>query len=89
MIDIELKEEPNSCNHFVVDSELQKGRQCLFNFAKSSFKMSFPIEKLDHVFNQLNCAAKTNIAFGFVLKNLEALKMQRVDTFMHTQTKQL
>ena len=28
-------------------------------------------EKLDHFFNNLKCAAKVNLAFGFILKNVE------------------
>ena len=28
-------------------------------------------EKLDHFFNNLKCAAKVNLAFGFILKNIE------------------
>ena len=28
-------------------------------------------EKLDHFFNNLKCAAKVNLAFGFLLKNIE------------------
>ena len=69
--DAELKEELNACNHFLVDSELEKGRHCVFNFAMSSFNNSFLNDKLDHVINQLKCAAKVNLAFGFVLKNIE------------------
>ena len=69
--DAELKGELNSCNHFLVDSEPEKGRHCVFNFAMSSFNNSFLYKKLDHVFNQLKCAAKVNLAFGFVLKKFE------------------
>ena len=28
-------------------------------------------DKLDYVFKELKCAAKVNLAFGFVLKNIE------------------
>ena len=43
----------------------------VFNFAMSSFDMSLLIDKLDYVFKELKCAAKVNLAFGFVLKNIE------------------
>ena len=66
-----LKEEPNFCNHFLVDSELEKGRHSVINFAMSSLSNSFFNENMDHVFNQLKCAAKVNLAFGFVPKNLD------------------
>ena len=38
----------------------------------SSFHISFLNDKLDYVFKELKCAAKIDIAFGFVLKNFEA-----------------
>ena len=37
----------------------------------SSFDISLLNDKLDYVFNELKCAAKVNLAFGFVLKNIE------------------
>ena len=43
--DVELKEEPNSCSTFIVESELEKGRHRLFNFTMSSFNNSFLNEK--------------------------------------------
>ena len=69
--DAELKQEINSCNHFLVDSELEKERQTVFNFAMPSINKSILNEKLDHVFNQLQCRAKVNLAFEFVLRNIE------------------
>ena len=70
--DAELKEGLNFGNRFLVESELEKGRHSVFNFAMSSFNNWYLNEKLDHVFNQVKCAAKVNLAFGFVLKNIEA-----------------
>ena len=43
----------------------------VFNFAMSSFDMSLLNDKLDYVFRELKYAAKVNLAFGFVLKNIE------------------
>ena len=37
----------------------------------SSFDMSLLDDKLVYVFKELKCAAKINLAFGFVLKNFE------------------
>ena len=37
----------------------------------SSFDIPLLNDKLDYVFKALKCAAKVNIAFGFVLKNIE------------------
>ena len=69
--DDNLKEELLACQHSLVDSQLEKGRQRVFNFALDSFSAEKINSKLDYVFQQLKCAAKINLAFGFVLKNIE------------------
>ena len=69
--DADLKEELQACQHFLVDSELEKGRHRVFNFALSTSDNSLIIEKLDSVFKGLECLAKVDFAFGFVLKNVE------------------
>ena len=69
--DADLKEELQACQHFLVDSELEKGRHRVFNCAISTFENSLINQKLDLVFKGLKCAAKVNLAFGFVLKNVE------------------
>ena len=69
--DADLKEELQACQHFLLDSEVEKGRHRVFNFAMSTFDNSLNNKKLDLVFNGLKCAAKVNLAFGFVLKNVE------------------
>ena len=69
--DADLKEELQACQHFPVDCELEKGRHRVFNFAVSTFDNSLINQKLDLVFKGLECAAKVNPAFGFVLKNVE------------------
>ena len=66
-----LGEELESCNHFLTDTEIEKGRHKVFNFAMSSFDYSVLNDKLDYVLKELKCAAKVNLAFGFVPKNLE------------------
>ena len=50
---------------------MENGRHRVFYFAMSSFDMSLLNDKLDYVFKELKCAAKVNLAFGFVLKNIE------------------
>ena len=69
--DQSLREELESCKHFSTDTEMENGRHRFFNFAMSSFDKSLLNDKLDYVFKELNCAAKVNLAFGFVLKNFE------------------
>ena len=69
--DQSLREELESCKHFLTDSEKENGRHRVFNSAMSSFDISLLNDKLDYVFIELKCAAKIDIAFGFVLKNIE------------------
>ena len=69
--DQRLREEMESCKHFLTDTEIENGRDKVFNFAMSSFDMSLLNDKLDYVFKELKRAAKVNLAFGFVLENIE------------------
>ena len=66
-----LREELESCKQSLSDTEMENGRHRVFNFAMSSFDISLLNDKLDYVFKELKCAAKVNIAFRFVLKNIE------------------
>ena len=69
--DHKLREELRSCQHFLVDSELERARHKVFNYAVETLNEIIVNEKLDHFFNNLKCAAKVNLAFGFILKNIE------------------
>ena len=69
--DQSLREEMESCKHFLTDTEMENGRRRVFNFALSSFDISLLNDKLDYVSKILKCAAKVNLEFGFVLKNIE------------------
>ena len=69
--DQSLRDELESCKHFLTDTEMVKGRHRVFNFAMSSFNISLLNNKLDYVFKELNCAAKVKLAFQFLLKNFE------------------
>ena len=69
--DQSLREELESCKHFLTDTEMENGRDRVLNFVMSSFDMSMLNDKLDYVVNELKCAAKVNLAFEFVLKNVE------------------
>ena len=74
VVDVEnqrLTEELHSCQHFLVDSELERARRKVFNYAVESLNETIVNEKLDHFFNNFKCAAKVNLAFGFILKNIE------------------
>ena len=69
--DQSLREELQSCRRFLVDSEMQKGRHNVFNFAVNNLTGQVIEEKLDRVLDKLKCAAKLNLALGFILKNIE------------------
>ena len=69
--DRRMKKQLRSCQHFLVDSELEKARHKVFNYAVETLNETIMNEKLDQFFNSFKCAAKVNLAFGFILKNLE------------------
>ena len=69
--DRKLREELQSFRHFLVDSEIQKGRHSVFNFGVNNLTAHFIEEKLDRVLDKLKCVAKLNLALGFILKNIE------------------
>ena len=69
--DHSLRKELRSCQHFLVDSELERARHKVFNYAVETLNETIVNEKLDHFSNNLKCAAKVNLAFGFILKNIE------------------
>ena len=69
--DHRLREELRSCQHFLVDSELERARRKVFNYAVETLNETIVNEKLDHYFNNLICAAKVNLGFGFILKTIE------------------
>ena len=66
-----LREELRSCHNFLVGSELEKPRHKVFNYAVETLNGTIVNEKFDYFFNNLKCAAKMNLAFGFILKNIE------------------
>ena len=69
--DHSLREELRSCQLFLVDSELESARHKVFIYAVETLNETIVNEKLDQFFSTLNCAAKVNLAFAFILKNIE------------------
>ena len=74
--DQSLRAELQSCRHFLVDSEIQKGRHSVFNFAVNNLTAQVIEEKLDRVLDKLKCVAKLKLALGFILKNIEDGKLR-------------
>ena len=81
--DQSLREEIQSCRHFLVDSEIQKGRHSMFNFAVNNLTAQVIEEKLDRVLDKLKCVAKLNLALGFILR---IPKTGNSDVFMLMRT---
>ena len=69
--DQSLREQLQSCRHFPVDSETQKGRHSVFNFVVNKLTAQVVEEKSDRVLDKLKCVVKLNLALGFILKNIE------------------
>ena len=74
--DQSLREELQSCRHFLVDSEIQKGRHSVFIFAVNNLAAQVIEEKLDRVLDKLKCVAKLNLALGFILTIIEDAKFR-------------
>ena len=69
--DHSLREEWRSCQYLLVDSELERARHNVYNYAVETLNETIVNEKLDQFFNNLKSAAKVNLAFGFILENIE------------------
>ena len=69
--DRRFREELCSCQHLLVDSELERERHKLFNYAVETLQETIVNKKIDPFFNNLKCAAKVNMAFGFISKNIK------------------
>ena len=75
--DRSLDEELQSCKHFLVESKTQKGRHSVFNFVVNNLTAQDIEEKMNRVLDELKCAAKANLALGFILKNMEDEKFRK------------
>ena len=67
----QLRDELNACQNFLTDTEMENGRHKVFSFQLLKLVPNLVNEKLDQVFEKLDCAAKINIALGFLLRNIE------------------
>ena len=69
--DHRLREEFHFCQPFLVGSKLERARHNVFNYAIEKLNAKIVHEKVDHFYNNINYAAKVNLGFGFILKNIE------------------
>ena len=68
--DESFTEEVETSKHFLVDSEVEIGRQSV-QFCHEILNAHTSSQKIDSVFEKLKRAAKLNVAFGFLLRNVE------------------
>ena len=54
-----------------MDLELERARHKVINYAVETLNETIVNEKLDPFFKNLKSAAKVNLAFQFILKNIE------------------
>ena len=66
-----LYQEITARQHFLVDSEFVRRRQHVFNFVLTNVTTKFLREEIEQVFGSMHCAAKVNLALGFVLRNVK------------------
>ena len=82
MTDMNLKWELRSCHSFSVDSDVERARHKVFNYAVENRNETVVKNNLDHFIDNLKCSAKVNLAFGFILKKIE---VESSDVFTHTK----
>ena len=63
--DYRLREKLRSCQHFLVDSELEKARHKAFNYAVEALNETIVNEKLDQIFQQFEMWSKSESGFWF------------------------
>ena len=81
--DQSLREELESCRHFLTDTEMEKGRHRVFKFVMSSLDIPLLNDKLDYEFKELKCAAKLTLHLGSFRK---ILRMESVYILTLTRT---
>ena len=67
----QLQQELSACKHFFDNTEMENGRHRVINFKLSKLDLREINEKLNEVFEKLNCVAKINLSPGFILRNVD------------------
>ena len=58
LVDDQLREELNACQHFLSDIEMENGRHKVYNFRVAELDSQIINVKLDKVFESLKCVVK-------------------------------
>ena len=67
----QLQQELSACQHFFDNTEMENRRHRVFNFKLSKLDPNEINDNVKEVFEKLNCAAKVNLALGFILHNVD------------------
>ena len=78
-----LREELRSCQHLLVDSELQRARHKVFTHPVETFNETIVNEKLDHFFHNSEKCSKGESGFWFLF---EKKRRWRVQILLRTGT---
>ena len=70
----QLQQELSACQNFFDNTEMKSGRHPVFNFKLSELNLNEIKKKSKEVFQKSNCAAKVNLALGFILRNVDTDK---------------
>ena len=80
--DHKLREELRSCKHFLLESELERARHKVFNYAVETLNETIVNEKLDHFFQQFELCSKSESGFWL---DFEKYRRWRVQIFLRTR----
>ena len=80
--DHSLREELRSCQHFLVDSELERARHKVFNYAVETHNETIVNEKFDHFFQQFEMCSKSESGFWLHTKKY---RRRRAQIFLRTR----
>ena len=68
---VNLLEEIEAVKHFLNDEKFESSNKTVYNFRMNDFSTSFLKEKMIAIYDELNCTVKVNLAFGFILQNIQ------------------
>ena len=80
--DRRLREELRSIQHFLVDSELERARHKVFNYAAETLNETIVNEKLGHFFQKFEMCSKSQTGFWL---HFEKYRRRRVQIFLRTR----
>ena len=80
--DHSVREELPSCQHFLVDSELDRARHKVFNYAVETLNATIVNKKPDHFFQQFEMCSKSESGFWL---HFEKYRRWRIQIILRTR----